>query len=99
MTDDAPVAARLEEAEFEAEMAREVGKRWEARAQRLEAEVRRLEANGRRLEVGLAASNAELETFRGRLAERDRYVKAIHDSGAWRLIQKVRGLFGRRWAE
>ena len=77
------LAVRLEEARFDAELAREVR--------------RRLEVEVRQLETRLAAANSESESLRGRLAERERYVAAIHGSAAWRLIQGVRGLFGRRW--
>jgi predicted nuclease with TOPRIM domain len=74
---------RLEEAQFEVELAREARRR-------LGAEVHRLEAR-------LAAAASERESLRGRLEERERYVSAVHASAAWRLIQSLRGLVGRRW--
>ena len=81
--DPSRLAVRLEEARFEVELAHEARRR-------LEAEVHRLEAR-------LAAAASERESLRGRLDERERYVSAIHGSAAWRLIQAIRGLFGRRW--
>ncbi|MHB1047374.1 MAG: hypothetical protein ACYC4P_15325 [Thermoanaerobaculia bacterium] len=75
---------RLEQALFELDLAREANAR-------LEQEIRRLEQR-------LAARGAECAAFRSRLAERDRYVAAIHTSTAWKLIEGVRGLLGRRWS-
>lgn len=51
----------------------------------------------RRCENRLAQSEAEKAALRGRLAEREQYLGAIHTSAGWRLLQFVRGLFGRRW--
>ena len=80
----AGVEVRLEEARFEVKLARETNAR-------LEQEVRRLEQR-------LASRNAESAALKSRLAERDRYVAAIHTSTAWKLIEGVRGLLGRRWS-
>lgn len=75
--------ARLEQARFELELTREANAR-------LEQEIRRLEQR-------LAARGAECAAFKSRLAERDRYVAAIHTSTAWKLVEGLRGLLGRRW--
>ncbi|MHB8799697.1 MAG: hypothetical protein ACYDBY_14650 [Thermoanaerobaculia bacterium] len=80
----AGVEVRLEQARFELELTREANAR-------LEQEIRRLEQR-------LAARGAECAAFKSRLAERDRYVAAIHTSTAWKLIEGVRGLLGRRWS-
>lgn len=56
----------------------------------VEAEVRRLERRVAQLEADRAA-------LQSRLDERERYVGAIHASGGWKLLQYVRGLFGRKW--
>ena len=79
----ARLAVHLEEARFDVELTREMR--------------RRLEVEMRQLETRLAAANSESESLRGRLAERELYVAAIHASAVWRLVQAVRGLFGRRW--
>ncbi len=80
----AGVEVRLEEARFELKLAREANAR-------LEQEIRRLEQR-------LAARGAECAAFRSRLAERDRYVSAIHSSFAWKIVEGMRGLLGRRWS-
>jgi hypothetical protein len=74
---------RLETALFEVSLARETHARFEKEL--------------RRLSHQLAASESERASLVSRLAERERYVKAIHGSSGWRLLQSVRGLFGRRW--
>jgi predicted nuclease with TOPRIM domain len=79
----ARLAVRLEEARFEVELAQEAR--------------RRLEAETHRLETRLAALDSERESLRSRLDERERYIDGIHTSAGWRLIQAVRGWFGRRW--
>ncbi|MEO6326413.1 MAG: hypothetical protein ABIT01_16305 [Thermoanaerobaculia bacterium] len=79
----ARLAVRLEGLKFDLELAGRV-------RIRLEAELRRQEQQYANLEV-------ERDSLRHRLDERQRYVAAIHASGAWKLVQGVRGLFGRRW--
>lgn len=56
-----------------------------------------LEAELSQAEKRLGESNSECESLRSRLDQRERTVAAIHASLAWRLVQAVRGLFGRRW--
>lgn len=57
----------------------------------------RLEKELKRLGNRIAEIEAERNSLRHRLEERERYLGAIHSSAAWRLVQAVRGLFGRRW--
>lgn len=80
----ARVEALLEEARFEVKLGRETNAR-------LTQELNRLEQR-------LVARSAEADALRGRLSERERYVNAIHGSIAWKAIEAVRGLLGRRWS-
>jgi len=80
---EAAASVRLDEALFELELSREL--------------VRRLELDVRRLEQRLAQLEADRLVVAQRLEERERYLAAILRSTAWKLIQKLRGLFGRRW--
>jgi predicted nuclease with TOPRIM domain len=84
LEDLARLEVRLEELQFELSLTQE------ARI-RLEQEVRRLEQR-------LAARGAEGAALKSRLGERERYVAAIHTSLAWRAIEAIRSLFGRRWS-
>lgn len=84
LEDLARVEVRLEELQFELSLTQEA-------RMRLEQEIRRLEQR-------LAARGAECAALRSRLAERERYVAAIHTSPAWRAIEAIRGLLGRRWS-
>ena len=77
------MSVRVEALAFEVELARKV-------KDRLESEIRRLQQQNAGLE-------AERTSLHSRLHERERYLGAIHASYAWKLIQNVRGLFGRRW--
>ncbi len=43
------------------------------------------------------ADSYEVAQLRARVDELSYYLKAVEDSGAWRAIQWVRGLFGRAW--
>ena len=73
----------VEALEFDVELARRI------RA-RLEGELRRVQQHNSSLE-------AERASLYSRLAERERFLSAIHASSAWKLIQSLRGLVGRRW--
>lgn len=84
LEDIAHLEVRLEEVQFELSLTQEA-------RMRLEQEIRRLEQR-------LAARGAECAALRSRLAERERYVAAIHTSPAWRAIEAIRGLLGRRWS-
>ncbi len=84
LEDLAHLEVQLEEVRFELDLTRE------ARL-RLEQEVRKLDQR-------LAARSAESAALKSRLAERDRYVAAIHTSFAWKVTEAIRGLFGRRWS-
>jgi predicted nucleic acid-binding Zn-ribbon protein len=84
LEDLARLEVRLEELQFELSLTQEA-------RMRLEQEVRRLEQR-------LAARGAEGAALKSRLGERERYVAAIHTSLAWRLIEAIRGLLGRRWS-
>lgn len=79
----ARLRTRLEQAEAELELARETARRYRSEALELAARV--------------AEGDAERSSLVARLSERERYVRAIHGSSGWRLLQSVRGLFGRRW--
>ncbi len=79
----ARLRVRLAEAGFENTLARQG-------MDRLRAEIRKLERQ-------LSNSEAARASLRSRLGERERYVSAIHASGGWKLLQFLRGLFGRRW--
>ena len=76
-------SVRAEQALFERDLAR-------TEAARLGEELRRLERR-------VAQLDADRGSLQARLDERERYVGAIHASGGWKLLQSVRGLFGRRW--
>lgn len=84
LADLARVEANLEEVRFEAKLAGETNAR-------LTREVHRLEQL-------LIARRSEAEALRGRLAERESYVTAIHGSFAWKAVEGLRGLLGRRWS-
>jgi uncharacterized protein YlxW (UPF0749 family) len=58
---------------------------------------RRLEVEVRDLEQRVADLTAERDALQTRLDERMKYVSAVHRSAAWRAIQALRGLVGRRW--
>ena len=75
--------ARLTHAVLELDIAR-------AACARLENELRL--AEGRLAESEMARISLE-----ARLAERDHYVRALHGSRGWKLLQGLRSLFGRRW--
>ena len=56
------------------------------------------EANPRRRPILEAEfQNAELEAARAELAQVKAYLHAIETSRGWRLLQRIRGLFGLRW--
>jgi septal ring factor EnvC (AmiA/AmiB activator) len=61
------------------------------------AHAARLEAELRRIEHQMAQVEADRAALQSRLDERDSYVAAIHRSGGWKLLQKIRDLVGRRW--
>ena len=77
------LSVRLEAISFEVELAQKI-------RTRLEGEIRRLQQQNATLE-------AERSSLHSRLHEREGYLGAIHASSAWKLIQNIRGLFGRRW--
>jgi hypothetical protein len=79
----ARIRADAEAAQFERDLA-------------LERE-RRAAEQVRRLELRQAEIRAELSALRARLDERERYLAAIHHSGGWRALQRLRQLVGRRW--
>jgi predicted nuclease with TOPRIM domain len=79
----AALHARLEEALFERDLARSVQLRFDEEKSRLEHRI--------------ALLQSDRSALRKRLDERERYVAAIHASLAWRAIQWLRGLVGRRW--
>ena len=79
----AALEARLETATFERDLARSVQGRFD-------------EERGR-LEHRIALLMSDRSALRKRLDERERYLAAIHASAAWRAIQWLRGLVGRRW--
>jgi Skp family chaperone for outer membrane proteins len=68
---------------FERDLARRIQKRLETEIQRLQNHV--------------AAIEADRNALRQRLDERERYLGALHASRGWRILQALRGLFGRRW--
>lgn len=84
-SDDAAAAlnARLEAALFERDLARNVQRRFDEERSRLEHRI--------------ALLQSDRSALRKRLDERERYVAAIHASAAWRAVQWLRGLVGRRW--
>ncbi len=57
----------------------------------------RLDSECRRLHQHIAAIEADRASIRNRLDERERYLTAVQRSLAWRAIQWMRGLVGRRW--
>jgi hypothetical protein len=81
--DAAETRARLEQALFDLELAREIQARLEADRSQLGDQI------------------AALETDRGslykRIDERQRYIQAVHSSLAWKIVQMIRRLFGRKW--
>jgi chromosome segregation ATPase len=79
----ATLEVRLEEAVAERDLAR-------AARKSAEEEIRRLRQE-------LALSKMDLTAVRGRLNERETYVRNLHGSAGWKALQAVRGLFGRRW--
>lgn len=79
----ATLEVRLEDALAERDLAR-------AARRSAEEEIRRLRQE-------LALSKVDLTAVRGRLNERETYVKNLHGSAGWKALQAVRGLFGRRW--
>jgi predicted nuclease with TOPRIM domain len=74
---------RLEEAQFALELSRRT--------------VASLEAEIRLLEHRLAQAEADRAAVKNRLDERESYVAAVHRSGGWKILQRFRGFFGRRW--
>lgn len=58
---------------------------------------RNAEEEIRRLRQELALSKMDITAVRGRLNERETYVRNLHGSAGWKALQAVRGLFGRRW--
>jgi len=81
--ESARLQVRLEEAQFALELSRQ--------------SVARLEAEIRLLEHRLAQAEADGAAVQSRFDEREGYVAAIHRSKGWKLLQKTRGFFGRRW--
>ena len=88
-----------DERDLEAEMAR-----LEVSLSESEAEValarearRKSEDETGRLLQELAGVRADLAAVRSRLTERETYVRNLHASVVWKLLQAVRGLFDRRW--
>jgi chromosome segregation ATPase len=79
----AQVRVRLEEQTFAGEQARLV-------IERLQSEIRKVEHR-------FIESETLRASLRNRLDERERYIGAIHASRAWKGIQWLRGLVGRRW--
>ncbi len=77
------VRRRVEALEFELELARRA-------SARLDEEIRRLGHH-------VAAVEADRNALRNRLDERERSLDAIRRSSAWRAVQWLRGLVGRRW--
>jgi hypothetical protein len=73
----------LEKAHFDLELSRQ-------NAHRIERELRLIEHR-------LAQAEADQAAVQNRLDERNAYVEAIHRSAGWKLLQKARDLFGRRW--
>lgn len=88
---DAPTL-ETELAEIEVRLEEAIAARDLARAARESAE-----AEARRLKEELALVKLDLAAVRGRLNERETYVKNLHASAGWKVLQAVRGLFGRRW--
>jgi len=83
LKDAARIRADAEAARFERDLA-------------LERE-RRATGQARHLELRQAEIRAELSILRARLDERERYLAAIHQSGGWRFLQRLRQFLGRRW--
>jgi len=79
----AQTRVRLEEQTFAAEQAHHV-------IERLQSEVRKIEHR-------FVESETLRASLRNRLDERERYIGAIHASRAWKSVQWLRGLVGRRW--
>ena len=79
----AELEVRLAEALAERDLARGIRKRAEQETERLKQE--------------LADARTDLAAVQSRLAERLAYVRNLHASSGWKLLQAVRGLFGRRW--
>jgi hypothetical protein len=79
-------------AELEVRLSEAIAERDLARAARRSAEE-----EIRRLRQELALSELDQSAVRGRLNERETYVRNLHGSAGWKALQWVRGLFGRRW--
>lgn len=79
----ARLEVRLDEVIFERDLARQT--------------VKRLERETRQMERQVAQLRSEETALRNRLDERERYVAALHGSRGWKLLQALRGVFGRRW--
>ncbi len=79
----ARLRVQLDEAKFELELSHR-------NADRLERELRALEHR-------LAQAEADCAAVQNLLLERNAYVEAIHRSAGWKLLQRVRNVFGRRW--
>lgn len=62
-----------------------------ARELELEKEVLRLERDLAQIEGDYVALRAFSQALQ-------RYVTAIHESSGWRILEKLRGLIGRRWS-
>lgn len=80
---DAETLSRLEQALFDLEMARAIRER--------------LEADRAQLGQRIAALEADRAALRKRIDERQSYIEAINASVAWRVVQRIRALFGRKW--
>ncbi|MCP4545476.1 MAG: hypothetical protein GY835_03285 [bacterium] len=44
-----------------------------------------------------AGVDSEIEFLRAELAKARSYIRQLESSRGWRLIEKVRGIFGLRW--
>jgi phage shock protein A len=77
------VSARVEKARHERELAL--------------AAVKRLEEEVRRLEYRVAELETDRVALKNRTEEAEAYVGAVKTSLAWRVVQALRGLVGRRW--
>lgn len=79
----AQARVRLEEQTFAAEQAHQV--------------IKRLQSEVRKVEHRFVESETLRASLRNRFNEREYYIDAIHASRAWKGIQWLRGLMGRRW--
>jgi hypothetical protein len=57
-----------------------------------------LEKGVLRLERQLAQIEGNYVVLRAISQARQRYITAIHESSSWRILERLRGLFGRRWS-